>query len=160
MRAVTSLAGIQLVISDFDGVMTDDRVLVFDDGREGVVCSRADGLACGLLRAAGIETVVVSTERNPVVSARARKLAIEVVQDCPDKAAAVRALLAERSLERAHAAYIGNDVNDLGAFDEVAVRIAPCDAHATVRARADVVTRAAGGTGVLREVADLLLAER
>jgi YrbI family 3-deoxy-D-manno-octulosonate 8-phosphate phosphatase len=148
---------IRLVICDFDGVLTDDRVLVLEDGTEGVVCSRADGLACSLLRAAGIETVIVSTERNPVVSARARKLAVDVVQDCADKGAAVRELLATRGLTREHAAYIGNDVNDLDAFAEVRLRIAPGDAHPSVRRRADVVTETPGGHGVLREVADLLL---
>lgn len=153
----TAMSTIRLVICDFDGVMTDDRVLVLEDGREGVMCSRADGLACSLLRAAGIETVIVSTERNPVVSARARKLSIHVVQDCADKAAAVRELLAARELAPEHAAYIGNDVNDLGAFAEVRLRIAPSDAHHSVRSGADVVTATRGGDGVLREVADLLL---
>jgi YrbI family 3-deoxy-D-manno-octulosonate 8-phosphate phosphatase len=154
---LTDLRNIRIVISDFDGVMTDNRVLVWEDGREGVLCSRADGLACSLLLTAGIETVIISTERNPVVSARARKLGIEAVQDCADKGAAVRAVLAERSLAAAHAAFIGNDVNDLPAFGEVGVRIAPSDAHSELLARADIVTHAPGGGGVLREVADILL---
>ena len=157
---MTDLRDIRIVISDFDGVMTDNRVLVWEDGREGVVCSRADGLACSLLRAAGIETVIISTERNPVVSARAQKLGIEAVQDCADKGAAVRAVLAERSLTAADAAFIGNDVNDLPAFSEVGLRIAPSDAHSELRARADIVTHVSGGGGVLREVADILIGAR
>jgi YrbI family 3-deoxy-D-manno-octulosonate 8-phosphate phosphatase len=157
---LTDPRDIRIVISDFDGVMTDNHVLVWEDGREGVLCSRADGLACSLLDAAGIETVIVSTERNPVVSARARKLGIEAVQDCADKGAAVRAVLAERSLTAADAAFIGNDVNDLSAFSEVGLRIAPRDAHSELRARADIVTHVPGGGGVLREVADILIGAR
>lgn len=147
---------IRLVVSDFDGVMTDNRVLVFDDGREGVICSRADGLGCDLLRSAGIEMVILSTERNPVVSARAAKLGVTVIQACTDKGEAMRHLLDSRRLGRSQVAYIGNDVNDLPAFAEVDLTIAPSDAHQDVRRIARTVTRATGGGGVIREVADLL----
>jgi 3-deoxy-D-manno-octulosonate 8-phosphate phosphatase (KDO 8-P phosphatase) len=151
------LTRVRLVVSDFDGVMTDNRVLVFDDGREAVMCSRADGQGCELLRHAGVEVVILSTERNPVVSARAAKLRVEAIQDCPDKGRAMRELRASRGLERAEVAYIGNDVNDLPAFAEAGMTIAPCDAHRRVRDEATVVTSARGGEGVLREVAELLV---
>ena len=151
--------GVHLVVSDFDGVMTDGRVLVFDDGREAVWCTRADGLGCDLLRNAGIEVLIVSTERNPVVAARGRKLQVEVIQGCADKGAAMRQVLAERGLRPDQVAYIGNDVNDLPAFAEVDVRIAPSDAQRSVLERATIVTECRGGDGVLREVADLITRE-
>jgi YrbI family 3-deoxy-D-manno-octulosonate 8-phosphate phosphatase len=157
VTTVDGLTKIRLVVTDFDGVMTDNRVYVFDDGREAVRCTRADGLACDLLRAADIEVVILSTESNPVVAARARKLGVEVTQDCTDKGSAMRALLAERGLGSDEVVYIGNDVNDLPAFEAVSVTIAPADAHHTIRERATIVTHARGGEGVLREVADVLL---
>lgn len=147
---------VRLVVSDFDGVMTDDRVLVFDDGREAVICTRADGMGCDVLRRAGIEVVVLSTETNPVVSARAAKLGVDAVQSCSDKGAAMRELLAVRGLDRGDVVYVGNDVNDLPAFAEAGFTVAPADAHPDVRGVASLVTAAPGGGGVLREVADLL----
>ena len=69
-----------LVVFDFDGVLTDNRVLVFDNGQEAVFCNRSDGMAIGALRGAGIPVIIMSTETNSVVSARARKLQIEAVQ--------------------------------------------------------------------------------
>jgi YrbI family 3-deoxy-D-manno-octulosonate 8-phosphate phosphatase len=150
------LAGIRLVVSDFDGVMTDGRVLVFDDGREAVWCTRSDGLGCDLLRHAGIEVLILSTERNPVVAARAGKLDVGVIQGCADKGAAMRQVLAERGLRRDQVAYVGNDVNDLPAFAEVDTRIAPSDAHRSVLELATIVTQCRGGDGVLREVADIV----
>lgn len=151
---------VRLVVTDFDGVMTDSRVLVFDDGREAVMCTRADGLGCDVLRQAGIDVVILSTERNPVVAARARKLGVDVIQGCDDKGVAMRDLLAARGLEPHEVAYVGNDVNDLPAFAEVALTVAPSDAHPRVRGQATVVTAARGGDGVLREVADLLGGQR
>jgi YrbI family 3-deoxy-D-manno-octulosonate 8-phosphate phosphatase len=158
--ALDDLAAIRLVLTDFDGVLTDNRVLVDQDGREAVFCNRADGLGCDLLRAAGIEVLIVSTETNPVVAARARKLRVGVLQAVDDKAAAVAGLLAERGLRPEEALFIGNDVNDLGALTTVGVAVCPADAHADVRAVAAHVTGAVGGSGVLREVTDLLLAAR
>jgi YrbI family 3-deoxy-D-manno-octulosonate 8-phosphate phosphatase len=147
---------VRLVVTDFDGVLTDDRVLVFDDGHEAVMCTRADGMGCDLLRRAGIEVVILSTETNPVVSARAAKLRVEAVQSCDDKGAAMRQILAARGLDRRDVVYVGNDVNDLPAFGEAAFTVAPADAHPDVRGVASLVTSAAGGEGVLREIADLL----
>lgn len=147
---------IRLLISDFDGVMTDNRVTVAQDGRESVVCSRADGQGVNLLRAADVEVVIVSTEENPVVAARATKLGVEVIQGCRDKAEAVRELLEARELDPADAAFVGNDVNDLPGFAEVGTTFAPNDAHPSVREVADVVTSTDGGDGVIREIADLL----
>jgi YrbI family 3-deoxy-D-manno-octulosonate 8-phosphate phosphatase len=156
LRRREALARIRLVVSDFDGVLTDNRVLVFEDGREAVYCSRADGLGIGLLRASGIEVVILSTETNPVVKARAVKLGVDAIQSCADKGAAMRSLLSERHLCHDQVLYIGNDVNDLPAFAEVGITVAPADAHPLLRRMATFVSTASGGGGVLREVADLL----
>ena len=90
------LSDIDLVILDFDGVLTDNRVYVMEDGREAVACHRGDGWGIGILQQAGIEVIILSTESNPVVSARAEKLGIECHQNCSDKTAATATLIEEK----------------------------------------------------------------
>jgi YrbI family 3-deoxy-D-manno-octulosonate 8-phosphate phosphatase len=150
-------AAIRLVATDFDGVMTDNRVFVFEDGREGVVCNRADGLACDLFRAAGVDVTIVSTERNPVVEARARKLGVPATVGLTDKRTALLHLMERRGLDEAAVMFVGNDVNDVDAMGAVGWPAAPADAHPSALAVARIVTRARGGEGVLRELADLVL---
>ena len=92
-RFAARAAGVRLLGIDFDGVMTDNTVYVFEDGREAVRCSRLEGYGLRRLIAAGAEPVIVSTEANGVVTARARKLNIACVQSVPDKVAAMETLL-------------------------------------------------------------------
>lgn len=148
---------IDLVVFDFDGVMTDNTVYVFDDGSEAVRCNRADGLGCDLLRAAGIPGVILSTETNAVVAARAAKLRLDVLHGLPDKQRSLLDLARARDVDAARILYVGNDVNDLAAMRWVGWPVAPADAHPAVIAIARYVTAARGGQGVVREVADLLL---
>lgn len=150
-------SSVALVIFDFDGVMSDDHVWVDQEGRESVMVSRSDGMGVSLLRRAGVEMVILSTESNPVVTARARKLKIPVLQGLDDKAAALRGLLAEKGLNPAQVIYLGNDVNDLGCFPLVGCAIVPADAHPQAKAQADLVLSKAGGYGAVRELCDLLL---
>jgi 3-deoxy-D-manno-octulosonate 8-phosphate phosphatase (KDO 8-P phosphatase) len=152
-----SLADIDLLVTDFDGVLTDNRVMVSDDGHESVVCNRADGIGSDLLRAAGLPLLILSTETNPVVTLRGSKLGIEVVQACADKGTALRQLVADRGLDPARVMYVGNDVNDQGALALAGWPVVPADAHPDVLGDARLVTAAAGGEGVLRELAWLLL---
>jgi 3-deoxy-D-manno-octulosonate 8-phosphate phosphatase (KDO 8-P phosphatase) len=152
-----SLADIDLLVTDFDGVLTDNRVMVSDDGHESVVCNRADGIGGDLLRAAGLPLLILSTETNPVVSVRGAKLGIEVVQACADKGTALRRLVADRGLDPGRVMYVGNDVNDRGALAVAGWPVVPADAHPDVLGDARLVTAAAGGEGVLRELASLLL---
>jgi 3-deoxy-D-manno-octulosonate 8-phosphate phosphatase (KDO 8-P phosphatase) len=81
---------IKLLALDFDGVLTDNRVLITEEGKEAVLCNRGDGLGLGMLKQAGIEVVVISKEKNPVVAARCRKLGLECVQACDNKLAALK----------------------------------------------------------------------
>lgn len=148
---------LDLIIYDFDGVMTDNCVLVLEDGREAVRANRADGLGIEMIRAAGLRQVLVSTERNPVVAARARKLGLNVIQGCRDKAAAVRRLCESEGLDPKRLAFVGNDVNDLTVMEAVGHTIAPADAHPTVLARVNWVTQSGGGRGVIREIAEQIL---
>jgi YrbI family 3-deoxy-D-manno-octulosonate 8-phosphate phosphatase len=154
---VSELAGVRLLLLDFDGVMTDNRVMVAQDGTESVICHRGDGWGIGLVKKLGVEVVVVSTEKNSVVEARCKKLGIDFVQNCSDKGLAVSDLIRMRGLSDDQVAYVGNDVNDLPCADHVGFLIAVADAVPAFKSQARYVTRAQGGYGAVREVCELLL---
>ncbi len=149
-------AAIRLLVLDFDGVMTDNRVLVDETGGESVWCSRGDGMGVSRVRAAGVEVIVISLEANAVVSARCRKLKVECVQDCKDKLSALRAMAAKRGLPVDAIAFVGNDVNDLECLKWVGLPIVVADAESAVLPHARLVTTRLGGRGAVREVCDML----
>ncbi|MFC4120280.1 N-acetylneuraminate synthase family protein [Nonomuraea zeae] len=151
---------VDAVITDFDGVHTDDRAYVDSDGREMVLVSRSDGMGVSLLRRSGVKVLVMSTEHNPVVAARARKLGVPVLQGLADKRTVLRDWLTIEGLDPARVAYVGNDVNDLGPMSEVGWPIATPDAHPRVRAVARVVLTRPGGSGAVRELCDRVVAAR
>lgn len=149
------IRSIKLVVFDFDGVFTDNRVYVFADGSEAVCCHRSDGIGLGKLRALGIETLILSTEVNPIVSVRAQKLKMPCVQGCADKGAELTRLARQRNLSLQQIAFVGNDLNDRGCLQSVALPIVVQDAHADVVELGLYRTQAAGGHGAVREVCDL-----
>lgn len=146
---------IRLVAFDFDGVFTDNSVFVFEDGREAVRCMRSDGLGVGKLKALGLTVVVVSTETNPVVQARSRKLVIKCIQGCNDKLAILNQLASEANISLDQVAFVGNDVNDLSCLSSVGLPIVVKDAHADVLSYAAYQTKIPGGYGAVREICDL-----
>ena len=148
---------IDLVVFDFDGVMTDDRVWVDQEGHEAVAANRRDGMGIAALHKAGIPMVVLSTEPNPVVSARCRKLELPVIQGLSDKSAALHLLLQERQLDPSHVVYLGNDVNDLPCFHLVGCSVVVADAHPDVIVHADIVLSHPGGRGAVRELCDRII---
>lgn len=148
---------VRLVVLDFDGVLTDNRVWTDSDGREMVAADRGDGWGLARLRERGIEVVVLSTETNPVVAARCRKLDLPCVQGSTDKARSLRTLLAERKIDPGQAIYLGNDANDVPCFPMVGWALAVADAHPSARTQADRVLSRPGGHGAVREVCDLLI---
>lgn len=146
---------IRLIAFDFDGVFTDNSVYVFQDGREAVRCTRSDGMGLAKLTALGIATVIISTEPNPVVSARARKLKIDCIQDCADKRAAIDRVAGELGLTLQQVAFVGNDINDLPCLTAVGLPIVVGDAHPDVAQHAAYQTKKPGGYGAVREVCDM-----
>ena len=155
------LDAVTFVAFDFDGVFTDNRVLVMEDGREAVFCSRADGLGLQALVRSGVGCLVLSTETNPVVSARAAKLGLECVQGLGDtKWEALQRILTERGIDPGRVAYVGNDINDLDCLRHVGVGICVADAYPEVKAAARFSTLRPGGQGAVREVCDLILKGR
>lgn len=148
----------KLLVMDFDGVFTDDTVITDQDGRESVTCSRSDGMGLDMLRQRGkVHALILSREENPVVSARARKLKLEVYQGVQDKAQAIQQLIKERNLTKAEVIYIGNDLNDLPVLPYVGYFACPQDAHTEVIRRADLVLSKPGGHGAIRELIDIIL---
>jgi N-acylneuraminate cytidylyltransferase len=143
---------------DFDGVFTDNRVLVDETGREAVLCNRSDGLGLEQLRDHGLPMLVLSKEQNPVVQARCRKLKLECLQGVNDKRPALEAWCRERGLPLSGVIYIGNDTNDLACFEAVGCAVAVADAHEGAIRAADVILAQDGGRGALRELTDLIAA--
>ncbi|HOC91527.1 MAG TPA: HAD hydrolase family protein [bacterium] len=155
---VERIRALKLMAFDFDGVFTDNMVYVSQDGSETVRCSRGDGLGLQTLRALGMELIIISTETNPVVSARAAKLGIKCVQSCGDKRAALEKAAKEIGAELAQAGFMGNDINDLKCLEAAGLPIVVSDAHPDVLEVAAYRTRARGGEGAVREVCDLIAA--
>jgi YrbI family 3-deoxy-D-manno-octulosonate 8-phosphate phosphatase len=152
-----ALADLDAVVLDFDGTLTDDRSSIDEDGRESVIVHRGDGLGISALRHAGLPVLILSTERNAVVSARARKLGVPALHGIEAKGPALARWCAERGHALSRVLYIGNDVNDLPCFELVGWPVAVADAHHLVRAKARIVTSAAGGHGAIRELASRIL---
>ncbi len=151
---------VRLVVFDFDGVFTDNTVLVASDGTESVRCWRSDGLGLRALRDHGVELFVLSTETNPVVSVRCAKLGLPCRQGCEDKAAALAELASARGFPLGDVAYVGNDINDLACLERVGLPVIVADAHPSVLGVARWRTAARGGRGAVREVCDELVRVR
>jgi len=149
------IRAVRLIAFDFDGVFTDNGVYVFEDGSEAVRCCRADGIGLQKLKQAGIEAAIISTEPNPVVTARSRKLGIRCIQDCNDKLAALEKLARDMGISLSQVAYVGNDVNDLPCLTYAGLPIVVRDAHPDVISIARYRTKAPGGHGAVREICDL-----
>ncbi|MEW5939342.1 MAG: acylneuraminate cytidylyltransferase [Chloroflexota bacterium] len=152
-------ANVKLIVSDFDGVITDNRVWTDQDGKETVVASRSDSMRIRTLRERGVEVMILSSEPNPVVRARAEKMGVESVQgiDIRGKGEALKKLLAEKKVDAANVVYIGNDLNDLPCFEIAGWAVAVADAYPEVIQAADYVLSKPGGHGAVRELCELVL---
>jgi N-acylneuraminate cytidylyltransferase len=148
---------VDLLVLDFDGVISDNRVWTDQDGRESVASNRSDSEGLSRLRKAGVEAVVLSKETNPVVARRCEKLKIPFVQGIDEKGAALKQIMSERKANSENVVYIGNDTNDLVCFPLAGWAVAVSDAHPEVRRAADHVLSMPGGHGAVRELCDLIL---
>jgi len=153
---------IKLLVCDFDGVITDNRVWTDQDGHETVVASRADSMRVKEMRAIGIDVMILSSEPNSVVSARAQKMGVEAVHGVGlhDKGRVLREILAQKNIEPGEVVYLGNDWNDLPCFEIAGWAVAVADSYPEVLRAADYVLAKAGGHGAVRELCDLILKNR
>lgn len=149
-------SAIDLVVYDFDGVMTDNRVLTLQDGTEAVFANRSDGLAVKMIKDMGIKQVIISTETNPVVNARAEKIGILCLQGIGDKLDVLKKYLAENNIDKDKVAFVGNEINDVAAMSYVGFPVAPADAYPEVKNISKIVLKTKGGYGVVREFYELI----
>lgn len=150
------LASVRLIAFDFDGVFTDNTVYVTQDGVESVRCWRSDGLGLSRLQSVGVQAFIISTEANPVVTARAKKLKMPCKQGIEDKAATILETCRELGIASEQTMFVGNDINDIPAFKSVGVPVAVADAYPEVYPHVIYRTEKSGGFGAVREVCDLI----
>ena len=150
------LTNIKIIIYDFDGIMTDNTVYVDQNGNEMVQVNRADGLGVHMIKNLGIEQIIISTEQNPVVSARAFKLGIPCLQGIDNKKVALIEYCHKNDIYLKNVAYTGNDVNDEQAMEISRFKFCPADASERIKEIADFILKSRGGEGVIRELADLI----
>jgi YrbI family 3-deoxy-D-manno-octulosonate 8-phosphate phosphatase len=151
---VTELAALRFAVFDFDGVFTDNRVWTNERGEESVACWRGDALGLRRLDEVGVDYLILSTETNEAVSARARKIRAMCLQGIADKVPVLREQLAGRGVSFAETAYVGNDVNDAGCLELVGLPVVPVDAWPEVLPLARIVLTRRGGYGCVREFCD------
>ena len=143
---------INAFIFDFDGVLTDNKVYLNQDGLEFVSCSRADGLAFDVLRELKKPTYILSTEKNSVVTARANKLKVPVLQGVNNKVKSIEKLSEKEGFDLRKALYVGNDLNDYYAMQLCGYTACPIDGHPRIKNMVDFVLNTDGGNGVIREL--------
>jgi len=152
-----SFQNIELIAYDFDGVMTDNKVYVDQHGNEMVQVSRADGLGISEIKKLGIKQIIISTEKNPVVSARANKLGIYCLQGIDDKKGALTNFCDKNNFDYNSIAFVGNDVNDKDVMEIAGFTFCPADAHKRIKKKSGYVFKTKGGDGVIRELLELLI---
>lgn len=151
------LQNLEAIFFDFDGVLTDNKVAVFADGSEMVTCCRSDGLAFDYFKQVGLPIFIISTETHPVVGARGKKLGVTTYQGVSNKAQTIKKICSEYGFDLMHSAFIGNDINDLGAMRLCGYKFCPSDSHEAVKQISDKVLKTKGGNGVARELLEEVL---
>ena len=152
-----NLNNIKLIVYDFDGVMTDNKVYVDQNGKEMVQVNRADGLGISEIKKIGIEQIIFSTETNLVVTARAKKLCIKCFQGIENKKVALIDYCNKNKIDLQYVAYVGNDINDKEVMEILGHSYCPSDAHKNIKNISDYILRTKGGDGIVRELFDLLI---
>ena len=150
---------VEIIICDFDGVVTNNLVLTDENGKETVSASRSDSMHIKTLREKGVEVMILSSEPNPVVKARAQKMGVEAIHGIgmQDKGRVMREVLEKKKVMAENVVYVGNDLNDLPCFEIAGWSVAVADAVPEVLRAADFVLKKHGGHGAVREVCELIL---
>ena len=150
------LVSVKLVAFDFDGVFTDNTVYVAQHGEESVRCWRSDGLGLARLRQVGVQVLIISTEHNPVVTVRAKKLKVDCKQSVEDKAETILQSCKEFGIPTENTMFVGNDINDIPAFKVVGIPVAVADAYSETHPHIIYRTTKPGGFGAVRELCDMI----
>jgi 3-deoxy-D-manno-octulosonate 8-phosphate phosphatase (KDO 8-P phosphatase) len=147
-----TLDDIDAFVFDFDGVLTNNLVQMDENGRESVSCSRLDGLAFDVLRKINKSVYILSTEENPVVTMRAKKLKIPVIQGVSDKVIAIKELACKNNYNLKNILYVGNDLNDYLVMKICGHTACPIDSHPAIKKISNYILNSKGGKGVIREL--------
>jgi 3-deoxy-D-manno-octulosonate 8-phosphate phosphatase (KDO 8-P phosphatase) len=151
------LGKIRLLCFDFDGVFTDNKVITDQDGKEYVICSRSDGLGLSRIKSIGVKPIIISSEVNPVVQMRAKKLDLECFHSVKDKGEFISRFCKENNYAlNQEVAFLGNDINDIPALSLVALPIGVADIFPEAEKYCEIITKLKGGNGAVREVCDLI----
>ncbi len=151
-------ARIKLLLMDCDGVLTDGRIWLFENGEEQKGFHTRDGLGIDLLHRAGLRSGIISGRTSRAVETRARTLGMSfVIQGHENKVQAYADVLAQANVGNAEVAYVGDDLNDITLIVQSGLGVAVADAALETRERAHYVTKALGGFGAVREVIELIL---
>lgn len=153
---IPRLKDVELIVYDFDGVMTDNKSLIDQDGVESVFINRSDGLAISMIKEHNVKQVIISTEVNSVVAKRAAKLGLECIHGVNNKLNVLTEYIMKNEIDLDCVIYVGNDVNDLEAMEVVGFPVAPSDAHHKVKAISKLIVKSCGGDGVIRDLWDNL----
>lgn len=151
-RVRGKIDGVKLIVYDFDGVLTDNKVILREDGMESVVVNRADGMAIAIIKRAGIEQLILTSEKNRLAAVRAKKLGIPVRAAVADKKKALTSYCDKRNIPLRSVIYVGNDLNDYEAMLLAGCPVCPSDASPEIMDIARLVLRSAGGEGAVREL--------
>ena len=147
---------IKLIVYDFDGVMTDNKVYVDQDGKETVQVNRGDGLGISEIKKLGFKQIIISTEKNLVVTTRAKKLDIYCLQGIENKKDVLMKYCKKNDFDLKNVAYVGNDINDKEAMEFVGYSFCPSDAHVSIKKLSNHILDTKGGNGVIRELLDFI----
>jgi YrbI family 3-deoxy-D-manno-octulosonate 8-phosphate phosphatase len=154
------LRSLRLIGFDFDGIFTDAKVILSEDGVEHVVCSRRDGLGINELQRLGIKLVVISKEPNKIVATRCAKLKIECAHGVDHKLSLFKKILDREKIKPECAAFMGDDFNDLECMRYAGVSLTVADAYHLNKKVSHYITQRNGGHHAIREVADLIVEAR
>jgi len=152
-----TLDDIDAFVFDFDGVLTNNLVQIDENAKESVSCSRADGLAFDVLRKLNKPAYILSTEKNLVVKARAKKLKIPVIQGVANKVEAIKKLAADNNYSLKNILYVGNDLNDYLVIQLCGYSACPADSHSKIKSISSTILSTNGGDGIVRELLEEVL---
>ena len=143
-------------VFDFDGVFTDNKVIVVEDGREAVICNRSDGLAVEQFKKLDIPMLIISGEKNQVAQTRCKKLGITCINGVQDKVVVLTDWLKKNNIDIGQVVYVGNDINDISCLESVGCGVVVSDAYPQAKAVAEIILSASGGCGAVREIIELI----
>lgn len=146
---------IEALFLDFDGVLTNNKVIVDENGKESVSCNRSDSLAIKYLQGMGIKTFIISSEKNGVVKVRAKKMGVKCVTGTYDKKSIIQKIVLKFNFDLKKCAFIGNDLNDLEALKFCGHSYCPKDANYYIKKICKKIIPVNGGDGVLRKFLDM-----